>query len=145
MNTSPGQYFGNRRAEWRDMTHAWKREVIEQNHAEALAENARRSFGMANQAEPSKAKCRELIAQLEAYLPGRVVAMPMWIDGLWSDYWYVTLDGQDAGDIVYDSFGPKIKGDILGRLVYRASRAAEIKAERAEVAEVEPLLLEWDE
>jgi hypothetical protein len=80
---------------------------------------------MTNQSEPSKQKCRDMIATLDAAQPGRVVAMFAWIDGVWRDYWYVTLDGQDVGEIWYDSFGPVVKGDKLGTLVYRASIAAE--------------------
>jgi hypothetical protein len=100
--------------------------------------NAATATGLASthQDVPRQA-CRDLVAQLEAHLPGRVSALPIWIDGAWKDYWYVTLDGESVGDIYYDSFGPVIKGDALGTLVYQANRAAEI-------ATVEPLPLEWD-
>lgn len=77
-----------------------------------------------------KQQCRDTIKQLDAYRPGRITAMPMWIDGVWRDYWYVELDGQQIGEIFYDGFGPVVKGDALGTLVYRASRAAELAAER---------------
>lgn len=129
--TDPGPYFGMRRNVWADMTHAWKREVIEANHAEALMMNTARDSILAAQVEGAKAKCRDLIAQLDAYRPGRVSAMLNWIDGAGRDYWYVTLDGQDVGEIYYDSFGPVVKGDALSTLAYRAACAAEFKTERA--------------
>lgn len=77
-----------------------------------------------------KQQCRDLVAELNAYRPGRVSALPIYIDGVWGDYWYVELDGLPIGDIQYDSTGPVIKGDALGTLVYRAGRAAELAAER---------------
>jgi hypothetical protein len=75
--------------------------------------------------EAIKQQCRDMIATLHAYRPDRITAMPVWIDGVWGDYWYVEQDGQPIGDIVYDGFGPIVKGDTLGNLVYRADRAAE--------------------
>jgi hypothetical protein len=75
--------------------------------------------------EASKQACRDLVAVLEAYLLGRVSAMPVWMDGAWGDYWYVTLDGESVGEIHYDSSGPVVKGDQLSTLTYRAELAAE--------------------
>jgi hypothetical protein len=81
--------------------------------------------------EQIKQRCRDQVAELYAYLPGRITALPMWVDGVWGDYWYVDLDGRPIGEIFYDGFGPLVKGDELGTLVYKASRAAEIAAEKA--------------
>jgi hypothetical protein len=72
-----------------------------------------------------KQQCRDLVAGLEDYLPGRVTATAIWMDGVWGDYWYVELDGQPAGDLYYDSCGPVPKGDKLGQLIHRADLAAE--------------------
>jgi hypothetical protein len=94
--------------------------------------NANTATGLASTHQDApKQACRDLVAELEAYRPGRVCAMPVWMDGAWGDYWYVTLDGEGIGEIWYDSFGPVVKGDALGTLVYQASRATELAAEKA--------------
>lgn len=62
--------------------------------------------------------CRNLIADLDRHVgPGRLAVMPMWVDGTWGDYWYLTLDGEDIGGLYYDGFGPVPKGDKLGALL----------------------------
>jgi hypothetical protein len=50
----------------------------------------------------------------------------------WSSYWYCQLDGDDVGDMFFDSFGSVVKGDALGVLSYKAHRDAEIRAEEEE-------------
>lgn len=109
--------------EWLSLSSTYRLSELAACHAEALAINeAGLNF---SQIEASKAKCRTLIAELEAYLPGRVFVCLNWIDGAWRDYWWVSVDGEDVGEIYYDSYGPIVKGDKLGTLVYLAGRAAE--------------------
>jgi hypothetical protein len=75
-----------------------------------------------------KQECRDDIRMVEQYAASHghyLSAMPNWIDGVWGDYWYVELDGEPIGEIFYDGFGPVVKGDKLGELIYKASRAAE--------------------
>jgi hypothetical protein len=78
-----------------------------------------------------KQRCRDLVQQLDQHLPGEISYMPIWVDGVWGDYWYVERNGVQAGEVYYDGFGPVVKGDALGALVYEAGRAAELAAARS--------------
>jgi len=69
--------------------------------------------------ETIKTECRGLIAELSREYPGRIMAMPNWINGIWGDYWYIEFDGESAGDLFYDGFGPVPKGDKLCELIGR--------------------------
>ena len=87
--------------------------------------------------ERIKAECRtelKLIAAHQARRGHYFSYLFMYRDDVdpWSSYWYCTLDGNDVGDMMFDSFGSVVKGDALGTLTYRAGRDAEIRAEEDE-------------
>lgn len=79
-----------------------------------------------------KQQCRELITEIQRSLGGtgeaRFTTMPVWIDGVWGDYWYCELDGSSVGDLFYDGYGPVPKGDALGSLIFCAQRESEVSS-----------------
>lgn len=84
--------------------------------------------------EAVKAQCRtelKLIFDHQARRGHYFSYLYMYQDDVdpWSSYWTCTLDGNDVGDMFFDSFGPVVKGDALGMLSYRAGRDAELRAE----------------
>jgi len=87
--------------------------------------------------ERIKTQCRaelELIRQHQAHRGHYFSYLYTYKDDVdpWSSYWYCQLDGDDVGDMFFDSFGSVVKGDALGVLSYKAHRDAEIRAEEEE-------------